>query len=164
MLNFVRLGLIVIEGKYGAEELNVNWLEWLSLWEAIPDQWLAQLNVRNMEQRMPLFLHLEQMPLSLRNRKIYEILVDDKETTIIKYYNRWNDIGLDFGLPLYTKAFLRIDKMTKVSKLRDFQYRLLLGKIICNEELLSWGIKESNLCTFCERGNRKCGASTLSML
>ena len=50
----------------------------------------------------------------------------------------------------YREAFSVINQYTKVTKFRNFQYRLLLGKIILNVDLYDWNLIVSNCCTFCE--------------
>ena len=45
--------------------------------------------------------------------------------------------------------FKRLYKMTSVTKLRNFQYRLLLGKIFTNSILYKWKIVSSPGCNLC---------------
>ena len=42
-------------------------------------------------------------------------------------------------------------KSIKVAKLLSFQYRLMLKAVVTNIQLKHWKIKETNLCTFCEK-------------
>ena len=67
---------------------------------------------------------------------------------MLKYANRWHERGLIFEQDQYLKAFKYYNYCTDVTKLRDFQYRLLLGKIVMNEDLYSWDITNENKCTF----------------
>ena len=41
-------------------------------------------------------------------------------------------------------------KLTKITKLRDFQYRLLLNKLVTGVHLKKWGKKEDDTCSFCK--------------
>ena len=50
----------------------------------------------------------------------------------------------------YQESFVRIYKCCKVTKFRDFQYRLLLGKLVTNKDLYDWGAASSDKCTFCK--------------
>ena len=50
----------------------------------------------------------------------------------------------------YREGFRILQTCTKISKFRDFQYRLLLNKLVCNVHLWEWGKKENGLCTFCK--------------
>ena len=75
---------------------------------------------------------------------VYEILIND-ENAMLKYANR-----LDLNIVKYYDAFKRLYQFTRITKYRDFEYQFLLGKIICNIDLKAWGIKDSDICTFCE--------------
>ena len=69
---------------------------------------------------------------------------------VVKYYDRWfTTENIEFDKTLYMEAFSNVYICTKVTKYRDFQYRLLIGKIITNRNLFEWNLIESPLCTFC---------------
>ena len=57
---------------------------------------------------------------------------------------------MDFEHLNMSRRLIHCTKYKRV-KLRDFQYRLLLGKVITNVDLFEWNLKEDPLCTFCER-------------
>ena len=44
-------------------------------------------------------------------------------------------------------------QITYVTKLRNFQYRLLLNKVITNQDLYYWNLKNSPVCNFCKSEN-----------
>ena len=46
-------------------------------------------------------------------------------------------------------------QLTKVSKYRSFQYRMLHRAIITNVQLHKWGIIENNLCTLCTKSSER---------
>ena len=50
----------------------------------------------------------------------------------------------------FFKLFRKIEITTSWVKLRDFQYRLLLGKIFANDVLYKWKIKNSAECDWCD--------------
>ena len=52
---------------------------------------------------------------------------------------------------LYLNKFSRLYTYTKRTKYRDFQYRLLLRKIVTNVDLYQRGIIKSQDCSFCDR-------------
>ena len=58
--------------------------------------------------------------------------------------------GLDIDYPSYRKLFENIYVATKITKYRDFQYRLLLHKIVINTDLFKWGKTENFKCQFCK--------------
>ena len=77
------------------------------------------------------------------------LLIDDKQC-LQKYCDRWALNGLILPLETYTKLFGSLHSSIKDTKLKDFQYRLLLGKLVTNKDLFEWGKRENPLCTFCE--------------
>ena len=61
----------------------------------------------------------------------------------------WNAIlQAEFDQEIHRKAFKNMYKVTNISKLRAFQYRLLHNKIFCNNVLSRWKIKATQLCDF----------------
>ena len=50
----------------------------------------------------------------------------------------------------FEQCFKDVYRVTNVPKLRSFQYRLLQRAIITNIQLVHWGVKSTNLCSFCE--------------
>ena len=51
------------------------------------------------------------------------------------------------------KVCKNIMRISPITKYRDFQYRLILGKIYANNTLYKWGIISSDRCSMC--GNRE---------
>ena len=133
-----------------AEELNVNWLEFNTMWKCFPETWLALLDQANMDTHTYLYSNLFALSNSNRNRKVYNLFIDN-DTSLLKYYNRWRDRGLIFGLNQYEQAFVNLYQCTKITKYRDFQYRLTLGKIILNVDLHDWGISDTPNCKLCQQ-------------
>ena len=67
------------------------------------------------------------------------------------YKNSWeNELLIHIPYDTYVKYFNNIYACTQVTKLRDFQYRLLLRKIVLNTQLFRWNIHNNKLCRFCE--------------
>ena len=56
---------------------------------------------------------------------------------------------LNFEYPVYLEEFLRLPKYCKIIKYRDFQYRLNLKKLVLNEDLFKWKMKDNNKYTLC---------------
>ena len=144
--------LLNIDGTCkSSAELGVNWLDLKSVWSAIPSKWL-QGDETPVSETTNLFTKLFNLNSSLRNRKVYDMLIDDNDLGLQKYANRWVERGVEYvDLEKYRDAFMTIFSCTNVSKLRDFQYRLLLGKIILNVDLYAWDISDMRECTFCKK-------------
>ena len=78
----------------------------------------------------------------------YEKYIEDNQA-LRRYFNRWVEQGYTLTYEDYQKLFANIYKKTKIVKYRDFEYRLLLGKIVTNKELYEWKIKDNANCSFC---------------
>ena len=81
----------------------------------------------------------------------YEKLIEDP-SNILKYAQRWllSDIFQNFDFKKYEVAFDKYFSITKNSKLRDFQYRMLIEKLVFNKDLYAWHKEESDKCDFCK--------------
>ena len=133
-----------------AEDLGVNWLELIQVLKAIPRAW--KLMIREEDNGPPeesLYSKLLKAP-NTRNHIVYDKLIDD-DSALVKYFRRRLEEGVLLDFQDYQREFSRLYKYTKRTKFRDFQYRLLLGKIVTNRDLLNWGIKDSNLCELCKK-------------
>ena len=51
----------------------------------------------------------------------------------------------------YRHLFIILHKAVQNVKLKAFQYRLLLGKIVTNIDLKCWGKTDSDLCSLCKK-------------
>ena len=81
---------------------------------------------------------------------VYNMYIDNQGQALKIYWKRWLEIGFCIEFHEYQKCFEDLFRITKVTKYRDFQYRLLLGKIVTNSELYKWGLRESSKCDFCQ--------------
>ena len=127
---------------------GANWLDYVSLTNAIPPVWKCFLKDEVMGQdNTQLYTEVFQSP------KISQLLYSKfvaGDSDLVKYANRWITGALpNLDREEYSKNFVSLLKVTKSTKLRDFQYRLLLGKLVFNDDLYKWGKRNSNECTFC---------------
>ena len=139
------------------QELGVNWLDLYNLQQAIPLVWSCWLKEKKEIYEGSSCLYSELLPLKNKNRVIYDRLIFN-DRLLLKYLHRWqvNEM-LEMEYVKYQKEFLQMYHFTKRMKLRDFTYRLLLHKIILNDQLKEWGIKESDLCTLCNEQREMIG-------
>ena len=74
-----------------------------------------------------------------------------KQPYLERYRSKWNNVT-DSSLSgsNYLRLFQNLYKITNVTKYRDFQYRLLIGKIYPNTTLVKWKVVDSAICNFCE--------------
>ena len=82
-------------------------------------------------------------------RTVYHNLIK-VNNVVCKYAGRWyQKHGIWFDTVNYQRCFLYLHKLTRVTKYKDFQYRLLLMKIPTNVDLCKWKLKDNDQCTFC---------------
>ena len=82
------------------------------------------------------------------SRAAYNLLIDDPQH-LRKYWERWMATGMAFDFNWYEECFNNYNAMSRITKFRDFQYRLNLFKIITKNDLLSWNISTDNACALC---------------
>ena len=128
--------------------LESNWLETHMIRNAIPKEWVEI--IQNTESGvMEPDLYERMIRSKDRSRKMYNMLINE-ELLVLKYFEDWGTTeNIQFDWETYIDAFKELTVCTKVSKFRDFQYRLLLGKIINNKMLYKWKIVDSEMCTLC---------------
>ena len=125
---------------------NGDWLLYQQLCKAIPANW--HLLDNNNEARNQLYYALSGV--KKKSQCAYNMLINNGEL-VRRYYNRLKESSnLNIDYDSYVKAFSQIYNNTKIVKLREFQYRLLLSKIVTNTDLYKWGMKDDNSCNFCK--------------
>ena len=128
------------------------WLYYCGITQAIPKYWKVLLKGNgslNVFGNLALASVVESKKPS---RKIYDWINKNRKTdTISKYCNKWYSKleVTDQGLYDYMKLFKQLHNLTQVVKLKDFQYRLLCGKIFTNDILVKWKKVASNICNIC---------------
>ena len=70
------------------------------------------------------------------------------DSAVIKYLNRWIAQGVFLEVDEYKLAFKFLHHL-KITKCQDFQYHLLLNKIVNNKDLCDWGKRDNPNCLFC---------------
>ena len=129
-----------------------EWLWYHSLIKCMPTMWkiILKSKVENIQR-----ITMETLKNNNANRIIYNSLLNKKygnKLPITKYANNWFDrLHTNYDLEKYRELFRNIYTLTNKVKLRDFQYRLLLGKIFANDVLFHWKVKTSNICEYCEK-------------
>ena len=126
---------------------GLSWLQYHQLKASIPPVWKIFLKDEpSGEDKSPLLAELRKT--NKISRTVYQSLIDI-DTHLGKYLGRWSKKGFSPDFSEYKKAFFHLYQCTSITKLQDFQYRLLLDKIPVNVELHQWGIVDNPLCTFC---------------
>ena len=126
---------------------NFNWLDLRSIQKAIPENWLHLLSVDDKDH--PFISNYSKV---IRNRKsgastIYKSINSERSviSDITMYWNKFFEVTKTE----IQNAFVNIYCYTNVTKLRNFQFRMLHNKIFCNNILVHWNLVSSNICNFC---------------
>ena len=124
----------------------LNWLEYRSIVQAIPIQWWG----KDIEENASTLLDqvLETPKCSVVLSKVCYVTWDTSILTDY-YVKYWFNVDPHSTMQEYIKNFARLYKITSITKLRNFQYRLLLHKIFTNDTLFKWGIVSSPECPEC---------------
>ena len=135
------------------EEYNLTELRYNSLKKAIPLEWKDFFCQKEKVTFMPLQPHNYDICKYTKGLagKVYKYLVGDVCLIHNKLMKWEKEIGeeLTDGIWDYGLAHLNVYKLTNITKYRDFQYRLLQRGLVTNIQLCRWGIKPSELCSFC---------------
>ena len=130
---------------------DCEWLEYIKICKAIPQAWkdLIDRNVvidKDKKKWYDVCLYSKKI-----SSVVYNKLIDDSELTVLKKYARRWEIPIQ--VEELQKAFSYLYCYTSNTKLRGFQYRLLLHKIPLNDELYRWGKVDTPKCDFCKIAN-----------
>ena len=105
---------------------QLNWLDVKSLYEAIPTEWWEYLqDDKSYVVSEP--LHDKVLRSKQKCRDLY-LLLNSNPQNVDKYRKRWEKDQIMVDADAFVKAFQKLYRYTHISRLRDFQYRLLLGK------------------------------------
>ena len=129
-------------------KVRSNWLQYQTLIGAIPAYWKTLLNSE------VFFDDYVPFDLKLSRQKHVSRYIYYESNHTNEYLNHvartwYVKTGVDKGATDYAKCFLNINLVTNITKLRDFQYRLLHNKIFCNDILIHWKKVDSNVCNLC---------------
>ena len=139
-----------VEQQYGLHKLRYN-----SLITAIPKEWKTYFEEFSKTMYIPIRPHVYDIVTQIHTQglsgRVYKWLSDDVMIIHNKYLLWLQELGRDFceGICDFGKLHQNIYKITNVPKYRSFQYRILQRGLVTNIQLYKWGIKESNMCSFC---------------
>ena len=136
-----------LRDQYG---LVTSWLEYQQIKNCLPDNWKKTIKIVKEENSK--ISNIESLRTAAKPcNAIYKQLID-YDCHLIKYADRWKHCMGEVEPDRYKNSFRNIYVMTKITKLRDFQYCLLLGKIPTNTDLYKWKKLENDNCTLCRKG------------
>ena len=125
--------------------------------DAIPKEWVLLLKDANCTPNNVHHLHLYDR-LATSNKvikKVYNMIIQRNSSGI----EQANKVKVRSKAMLseheYLKAYGNINCVTNVTKLRDFQYRLMSGAVHCNNRLYYWNISDTKSCDICNTGQKQ---------
>ena len=128
--------------------IEIPFLNRLSLWEAIPKVWKKKLK-ENEEPRAEPTMFERIRKMSKPVRMLYKIVNED-QFLLGNLVKRWSEKGtLDIDLDELIRAMRATTQITIYVKLRSFQVRVLCRAVITNVHLRKYGIRDNDNCTFC---------------
>ena len=148
MIDYNFFSYIEFSERYPA---GITWLDYESLKNMVPIRWLNILKaaVRHKEVYVHKYDMLIKVPGS-KTKLIYRDLTGNVLSTA-DAYNRWTpEFKDEISFEYFSQCFPRLYKISNITKLRDFQFRLLHKKVPSNQELCKWKIKASSKCNFCD--------------
>ena len=85
------------------------------------------------------------------NRMVYQKCVSSKQTSLSKTQNKWlTDCQITCFNSINWKMVYKLPfSCTKISKLKNFQFKLLHRRLATNDFLNKIGIRPDDLCSFC---------------
>ena len=130
-------------------KIKIVYLNYLSLRAAVPEQWMRLLQVETDLKFKNWFEHFRNMGKVVK--MAYQELNKD-ENLLYDVWIRWRNCEFpEIELLELLEAVRAVYKQTIVPKLRAFQYHFLLRTIYTNTHLKRFNIKQTDLCSFCNR-------------
>lgn len=134
-----------------------DFVSYYGIISTIPKSWLAVLT-QNLPSGATQMEWSTQFNDLVKKGKISKIMYNhfhnetaaDNDTLRILWNN---DLRLKLDLKQFQKIFLAINKITSSTKLRFFQYRILVRALTLNIHVAKWNSEVSPLCTFCDTSN-----------
>ena len=125
---------------------RLTWLDYLSIKQNIPAAWIRILNENSAAKQINI-KRICLQPGCKVAKTVYNFINDGDR--LQEVWHRWNK-KVNIDASEISDAFKRINKITNIAKLRNFQFRLLHNKVFCNNVLFHWKKVDSKLCNLCQ--------------
>lgn len=134
--------------------VDVDFLLYHGIVSSIPRSWRHELKLNNPSAPNEITWHekYEKIIHSGKPTKtLYNFFRDSVATDASVLLVLWNnDLKTTLTQKKFNKLFIKIKKMTSSTKLRYFQYRIIVRALTLNTHVARWDPEVSPLCTFCE--------------
>ena len=124
----------------------LTWLQHRGICSAIPQIWLKNCD-RDSECTEVEDLYGKLTQTNARSKQLYSLFNEKRDTEIKIMYKKAK--LADVELEEYQSSIQKINAITSITKLRDFQYRLLCNAIFANDRLFHWKKSDTQKCDYC---------------
>ena len=121
-------------------------MDYNSIVSAIPKKWLKEDIDTSYFSGTP-YEKLSKVPKPVK--VIYESINSSRVHHIATQYEKFSK-HVNLTYEEYSQAYSDNRLLTKVTKFRDFQYRLLANAIHTNDQLYHWKIVDTKICEYCK--------------
>jgi len=138
---------------------NTDWLTWLGLIRSLPAPWVRTLK-NNLQCEIEVFSPIRKIKVfeklivldKVRTNQVYQKIIS-KKFEHPTAQRRWQAIfQLQSNNSLdWNKIYSLIYSTTIDTKLRWFQYRLLMNCLYVNKDLFKFKLIDNQLCSFCHK-------------
>lgn len=126
---------------------NISFLQYYSLVQAIPRQWVQQL--KDMQYVLEDYIYSFESFSGKVSGKVYDRLTF-KQNQLDTLLNKWETkLNVNIFRQEFLQNFQNLYKLVSDVKLRNFQFRYLHRIIFCARTLYKWKIVDSASCAFC---------------
>ena len=130
--------------------LQVPITEFYGILSAIPTQWKLWLKEGiEDEPRKKCIQRMRDTPRKVN--VLYRNICNNSELVYAVWLKTFYELNRNLEYEEFVDAIVSSSKITISEKLRSFHYRFIMNSLITNIHLKHYGIKETNLCTFCEK-------------
>ena len=131
---------------------NISFMDYCSIMAAIPRDWKIRLKYYAYREPLdcPTPLDIPENSKSKPSKRIYWSLIQKNFHTSNSLKYIWqNNLKTEISDDSWNLTFINFLKWVKPTKLRNFQYRLLMNTLTTNVHRHKWRKEISELCTFC---------------
>ena len=141
--------------KFKEKCQSIKHLQYYSLISAIPHKWKDMLRSAKGEDQMVEHIYYKYAKADKPSKLLYYNLMFDETLLTQKALKLSEEVREQINSEQMVKLIRNIPQTTISVKLRSFQYKLLMRRIITKKELKLYGIIDNDLCSNCntEQGN-----------
>ena len=136
----------VISCKVAYEKFGLSIMEFNTIVSAILNHWKIYIKNTEKTRYYPLPPHLYDTMLFVKNlsAKIYKFFVSQQILFYDKVEKSESDLNCEIGAIQFMKEVNKMYVTTNVTKLRSFQYRLMMRGLVMNIQMKHWVMLESD--------------------